>query len=179
MEKTFNEFYDSYESKIVEKLFQDITEIFKSEERAPYLTIQCKPKPDEFLDLKTITENEIYFKREEDNPVDWKISFDQLKDAIRYSVRNGRKLKASEYNKLYGTSTLVGVPLNILIHLLPEEVYTEASLAGSTINLVNLGEVTIVSLELNKDVIVVLLNNIKKRLSTKHVKVIEDDFIAE
>ncbi|MBU1100743.1 MAG: hypothetical protein KKA84_10105 [Bacteroidetes bacterium] len=179
MEKTFKEFYDAYESKIVEKLFQDIIEIFKSEERAPYLTIQCKPKPDEFLELKTVTENEIYFNRLKNNPADWKISFDQLMDAIRYSVRNGRKLKASEYKRLYGTSNYVGIPLNILIHLLPEEVYTEASLAGSKIDLVNLGEVTIVSLELNEDVIVVLHDNTKKRLSTIHVKVNEDDVIRE
>lgn len=179
MEKTFKEFYDSYESKIVENLFHDIIEIFKSEGRAPYLTIQCKPKPGEFLELKTVSDDEIYFNREEDNPIDWKISFDQLKDAIRYSIRNGRKLKASDYKKMYGTSTLVGLPINILIHLLPEEVYTEASLAGRTIDLVNLGEVTIVKLDFNKDVLVVLHDDTKKRLSTIHVKVNEDDFIKE
>ena len=179
MERIFNEFYDSYESKIVEKLFQDIIQIFKTEGRAPYLTIQCKPKPDEFLELKTITDNEICFNKRKGSPADWKISFDQLKDAIRYSIKNGRKLKATDYKKMYGTSKIIGVPINILIHLLPEEVYKDASLAGSTIDLVNLGEVTIVSLALDKDVIVVLHNGVKKRLSTKHVKVNEENFIKE
>lgn len=173
-----NELYLPYEDRMIDRLFDLILERFKSEKRAPYLNKDGTPKEDEFLELKNINYPSEYINvyRRFDNPEKWDVTFKELKNAIKLTLRNGRILRSGDYNKMTGTSNFVGTPLHILIALLSEDEYKKYSLVGRPLKHLKFGSVKVEAIDFKDDFVIIEVENKTKKIKIDYWEIEEKDF---
>ena len=142
-----NELYINYEKNNIEGIFNHILSRFKQDKQAPYLEKSGIPKDDEFIELVNINYSSEYMNvlRRFNNPTKWDISFVDLKNAIKLTLRNVCLLGSGDYNKMAGISNFIGPPLHILIALVKEDKYKKHSLISK-----NLSHPKFVTLKLNQ-----------------------------
>lgn len=158
--------YLKYENEIVEKFFNRILERFKTEQKALYIDKDLNPKESEFLELKNIDYPSQYMKvyRRFDNPEEWKVSFEELRNAIKYTIRRGAILGSGDYNKMTGTSNFVGTPLRTLIALISNDDYKKYSLVNKFLTHPKFGTVEIKGLDFKDDFINIEVENAIKKI---------------
>lgn len=173
-----NEIYIPYENKIVEDFFKQIIEKFNSEERAPYIDKNLQPREDEFLELVNINYPSEYIniQRRFDNPEKWNVTFKELKNAIKYTLRKGSIQGSGDYNKMTGTSNFVGTPLHILIALIPNDEYKKVSIVGKQLKHPKFGLVLIEEIEFPKDEIIIQFEEDRKKLKMDFWEISKEEF---
>lgn len=144
-----SELYLPYEKDLIEKLLRKIIEKFRSEGDAHYFDKFGSSKEDEFIELDKISSSTetIHFKRRNNNPIEWGVSFSRLKNAIKVTVRRGRILRPTDYLYMDGKSNFIGTPLHLLISLLPQEEYQKYSLANWQLTHQKFGKVKILGID--------------------------------
>ena len=162
-----SEIYPPYEKSLIDNLFNQILDRFNSQKKAPYVDKELNPKEDEFLELININYSSEYINVycRFENPEKWAITFLELRNAIKLTIRHGQIMGAGNYNKMTGTSNFVGTPLHILIALIPEDEYKKKSLVGKLLKHSKFGLVEVDSLDLKDDFI-----NIKVEEDVKKTK---------
>lgn len=173
-----SELYFPYEQEVVDKLFNQVLARFKSQRKAPYLDKYQNPKEDEFLELASIdyTSGKIYFRRRLNNPERWDVSFGELKNAVKATVRLGRILRPSDYLKMDGKSNFVGTPLHLLISLLSQEEYQKYSLANRYLSHQKFGKVKILGIEYPENNIHIEYTPKPKAIKIEFWEITKDEF---
>jgi len=173
-----NDLYIPYENKIVENFFKHIIEKFKSEERAPYIDKNLQPREDEYLELVNINYPSEYIniQRRFDNPEKWNVTFLELRNAIKFTLRKGSIQGSGDYNKMTGTSNFVGTPLHILIALVQNDEYKKVSIVGKQLKHPKFGLVLIEEIEFVENVINILVGESIKKIKMDFWEITELDF---
>ena len=173
-----NELYIPYEGKKVEDFFKKIIEIFKVNERAPYIDKNLQSREGEYLELLNFNYPSEYIniQRRFDNPEKWNVTFSELKNAIKYTLRKGSIQGSGDYNKMTGTSNFVGTPLHIIIALIPNDEYKKVCIIGKQLTHPKFGLVPIEEIEFPENVISILVGENIKKIKMDFWEITESDF---
>src|SRR5690606_28618645 len=170
--------YLKYENEIIERFFSQIIERFKSEKKAFYVDKNLNVKEDEILELGNINYPSGYINvyRRFDDPEKWDVTFLELKNAVKLTLRSGGMLGSGDYNKMSGTSNFVGTPLRALIALVPYNEYKKFRLAGQTNTNPKCGAVKVNSVEFKNDFILIEVENEVKKIKMDFWEIDEKEF---
>lgn len=173
-----NELYLPYEKKIIPIIFNDIISNFRNTGRAPYFDKYGNQKIDEYLELDRISSatETIYFKRRNNNPVEWEVPFSKLKNAIKATVRFGRILRQTDYLTMDGKSNFIGTPLHLLVSLLPQEEYQKYSLSNRYLTHQKFGKVKILGIDYPENHITIESQPKPKKIKMDFWEITEDEF---
>lgn len=173
-----SELYLPYEKLQIDKFFNQILERFKSEKKAPYVDKNHDPREDEYLELVNINYPSEYIniQRRFNNQEKWKVTYDEIKNAIKFTLRQGSIQGSGDYNKMTGTSNLVGTPLHILIALLPKDEYEKVSLVGKSLPHSKFGNVVAKEIDLAENHIVIPVEGKEKKIIMDYWEITEEEF---
>lgn len=173
-----NELYIPYESKVVDNIFNKILESFKASKRAPYIDKNLEPKEGEFLELISINYPSKYInvQRRFNNPDKWQITFKDLENAVKFTLRMGGIQGSGDYNKMTGTSNFIGTPLHILIALIPNKEYLKASIVGKSLHHKKFGAVKVNKINMLKETIFIETEGAIKEIAVNFFELIDEEF---
>ena len=119
--KTLAEKYLPAEQLLINQLFMQIQDLIKEKKKIPYLDSDNNPK-EEYLEYFNITDAMISFNRRGGNKTKDKVTFKELKDAIKLAFRTDEEFTRTGFNKMSGKSNISGTPLYLFINLVVDEI---------------------------------------------------------
>ena len=119
--KTLAEIYLPAEQLLINQLFKQIQDLIKEKKKIPYLDSDNNPK-EEYLEYFIITDAMISFNKRGGNKTKDKVTFKELKNAIKLALRTDEEFTRTGFNKMSGKSNIAGMPLYLFINLVIDEI---------------------------------------------------------
>lgn len=171
--KTLAEIYLPAEQLLINQLFQQIQDVIKEKKKIPYLDSDNNPK-EESLEYFIITDASISFNKRGGNNTKDKVTFKELKEAIKLAFRTDEELTRSGFNKMFGKTTFASTPLYLFINLVVDEI-EKRRIVGQEVSHQSFGKGIIAKIELQKESVWFKYGNDQKMISMDYFSLNRDD----
>jgi len=120
---------------------------------------------------KIIKDDAIYFKKLNNKPAEWIIPFESLRNAIKYTLRKGKIVRATEYAKIDKTCKPIGSPLHFLIRIIDEDEIFSSSIINKTFPHEVFGNVLVEGIDFESERATIKVNEQEKNVMLDYWKV--------
>jgi len=171
--KTLAEIYLPAEQLLINQLFMQIQDLIKEKKKIPYLDSDNNPK-EEYLEYFNITDAMISFNRRGGNKTKDKVTFKELKDAIKLAFRTDEEFTRTGFNKMSGKSNISGTPLYLFINLVVDEI-KKRRIVGQEISHQSFGKGIISKIDFKTESVWFKYNDDLKMLSMDYFSLEKED----
>jgi hypothetical protein len=171
--KSFSEVYLETEQLLIDRLYQTIKDTIQEKKKIQILDPADSSK-EENLEYFFITDTAITFNSRTAVTTKCAVTTKALKDAIKYALRTDEEITRKSFNKMYGTSNIVGAPHYLLISLIKDEIIKHR-VVGLEVSHVQFGLGLISRMELQKNYLWFKFNEELKKISMDYFSLKTED----
>lgn len=171
--KTFSEVYLATEQLLIDQMYQSIKDLIQ-EKKKIQIPNPADSTKDEFLEYFFITDTAMTFNCRGAVTTKWTITTKALKDAIKYALRTDEEITRKSFNKMYGTSNIVGTPHYLITSIILDEI-VKHRVVGLEVSHNQFGKGLISKMELQKNYLWFKYNEELKKISMDYFTLLTED----